>query len=189
MRWAKMSQLTLSISRLSVYSVALTGLLVRAEELGITPEDRERMQFLVLQISQYLFSQASRTTTAVFRERRQLAFDKLGFNKHSDGAFVESLPLHGPFLFAGQLLDSVDQQISMRKRAAALASQLKPRLQPRRFPSVPPFRGGVGRRRGSVRFPSTSERAGRRLDFRSSSRGFRGRGGGRASSFRRPSSF
>ena len=64
----------------------------------------------MLQISQYLFSQASRTTAAVFRERRQLAFDKLGFDKHSDGAFVESLPFHGPFLFAGQLLDSVDQQ-------------------------------------------------------------------------------
>ena len=137
----------------------------------------------MLQISQYLFSQASRTTTAVFRERRQLAFDK-----HSDGAFVDALPLHGPYLFAGQLLDSVDQQISMRKRAAALASQLKPRLQPRRSQAVPPFRGGAGRRRGSLRFPSFSARRSRR--FAVSRPGFGrtgGRRGGRAPSFRRAS--
>ena len=38
MRWAKISQLTRSISRLSVFSVALSNLLVRVEELGITPE-------------------------------------------------------------------------------------------------------------------------------------------------------
>ena len=96
------SDLTRSVSRLSVFSVSLSHLLVRAEELGITPEDRERIQFLVLQISQYLFSQASRTTAAVFRERRQLAFVKLGFVKHSDGAFVEPLPFYGPYLLAGQ---------------------------------------------------------------------------------------
>jgi len=109
----KISDLARSVSRLSAFSVTLSHLLVRAEDLGITPEDRERIQFLVLQISQFLFSQASRTTSAVFRERRQLAFDKLGFDKHSDGTFVDALPLHGPYLFAGQLLDSVDQQITM----------------------------------------------------------------------------
>ena len=113
MRWAKMSQLTRSVSRLSVFSVTLSHLLVRAEKLGIIPEDREHIQSLMLKISQYLFSQASRTTTAVFRERRQLAFDKLGISKQTDGSFVEALPFHRPYLFAGQLLDSVDQQISM----------------------------------------------------------------------------
>ena len=40
MRWARMSQLSRSVSRLSVFSVALSDLLVRAEELGIIPEDR-----------------------------------------------------------------------------------------------------------------------------------------------------
>ena len=40
MRWAKMSLLTRSNSRLSAYSVALSDLLVRAEELGMLPEDR-----------------------------------------------------------------------------------------------------------------------------------------------------
>ena len=80
--------------------------------MGITPEDREHIQFLMLKISQYLFSQASRTTTAVFRERRLLAFNKLGFSLQTDGSFVEALPFHGPFLFAG-LIDSVNQQICM----------------------------------------------------------------------------
>ena len=144
----------------------------------------------MLQISQFLFSQASRTTTAVFRERRQLAFDKLGFDKHSDGAFVDALPLHGPYLFAGQLLDSVDQQISMRKRAAALASKLRARPQARRFQSVPPFRGGTFRRRGASRFPSVPGRGSQRFTgSRSGLGGFTGRGGGRARSSRRASSF
>ena len=132
-----------------------------------------------------------RTTAAVFRERRQLAFDKLGFDKHADGAFVQSLPFHGPFLFAGQLLDSVDQQISMHKRAAALASQLKPRLRSRRSPEVPPFRGEAGRRRGSRRFRPAPGQAfrGAPQATRSSFGVARGRGRGRFPSSRRASSF
>ena len=90
--------------------MSLSHLLVRAEDLGIIPEDREHIQSLLLKISQFLFSQASRATTAVFRERRQLAFHKLGC-MDSDSSFVESLPFHGPYLFTGHLLDSVDQRI------------------------------------------------------------------------------
>ena len=108
--------------------------------MGIIPEDRELIQSLLLKISQFLFSQATRVTTAVFRERRQLAFHKLGF-KESDNSFVEALPLHGPYLFAGHLLDSVDQRISMRKRAATLTSQ--PKLS-RRGGFTPPFQVGSG---------------------------------------------
>ena len=91
------------------------------EELGITPEDRALIQSLVLAISEFMFSQASRATAAAFRERRKLAFNTLGFSKQADSSFMESLPFHGPYLFAGQLLDSVDRQISMHKRAADLA--------------------------------------------------------------------
>ena len=69
------------------------------------------------------------------RERRQLAFLKLGF-KESINSFVEALPFHGPYLFAGQLLDSVDQRISMRIRAATLTSL--PKLF-RRGGFTPPF--------------------------------------------------
>ena len=71
--------------------------LARAEDLGIIPEDRELIQSLVLKIAQFLFSQASRVTTAVSRERRKLAFHKLGF-KESVNSFVEALPLHGPYV-------------------------------------------------------------------------------------------
>ena len=85
----------------------------------------------MLQISQYLFSQASRATAAVFRERRQLAFVQLGFVKLSDGAFVEHLPFYGPYLLAGQQKKKKNKkEISlillwtdfMLLRAAALAS-------------------------------------------------------------------
>ena len=182
MRWAKMSQLTRSVSRLSVFSVALSHLLVRAEELGILPEDRAHIQSLMLKISQYLFSQASRATTAVFRERRQLAFDKLGFSKHTDGSFVESLPFHGPHLFAGQLLDSVDQRIAMQKRASVLASQLKPR----RGSANPPFRAvAVGRRRGPRRSSGSNQGQSFTRGTRSRFGITRGRGRGSASSSRR----
>ena len=190
MRWAIISQLTRSVSRLSVFSVALSNLLVRAEELGITPEDRAHIQNLLLKISQYLFSQASRSSTAVFRERRQLAFNKLGFDKQADGSFVESLPFHGPFLFAGKLLDSVDQQISMHKRAAALASQVRSsRVGARRNPYVPPFRGDTAGRRRGVRRSSSTFR-GHRFSLNSRSRfvGTRGQGRGSSASFHRPSS-
>ena len=78
MRWAKMSHLSRSVARLSVFSVSLSHLLVRAEDLGILPEDREHIQSLLLKISQFLFSQASRVKTAVFREHRQLTFLKFG---------------------------------------------------------------------------------------------------------------
>ena len=159
-------------------------------ELGITPEDRAHIQKLLLKISQYLFSQASRSTTAVFRERRQLAFHKLGFNMQSDGSFVEALPFHGPFLFAGQLLNSVDQQISMQKRAADVASQVRLfRVGSGRGSSVPPFRGGSARRgRGVKRFPFSfrGQSLGRSQRARSSASRGRGRRFGAFS--RRPSS-
>ena len=196
MRWAKISDLSRSVARLSVFSVSLSHILARAEELGIIPEDRELIQSLVLKIAQFLFSQATRVTTAVFRERRQLAFHKLGF-KESDNSFVEALPLHGPFLFAGQLLDSVDQRISMRKRAATLASQLRP---PRRGASSSfrastsaeaSFRAGHNYRRQMARQPAWrgSGSARGRSAVRgqhSASSSFRGRGRG---SQRRPSIF
>ena len=38
-------------------------------ELGITPEDRALIQSLVLAISEFMFSQASRATVSDFRER------------------------------------------------------------------------------------------------------------------------
>ena len=62
--------------------------------------------------------------SAVFRERRQIAFHKLDFS-FADSSFVEFLPFQGPHLVAGQLLDFVDLRISMLKRAATLTSQLK----------------------------------------------------------------
>ena len=64
MRWAYMSLLTRSIPRLSAYLVALSDLLVRAEELGILPEDRALIQFLCLRCRK--ISQAFRTTVSVF---------------------------------------------------------------------------------------------------------------------------
>ena len=193
MRWTRISQLSRSVARLSVFSVSLSHLLARAD-LGIIPEDRELIQSLLLKISQFLFSQATRVTTAVFRERRQLAFHKLGF-KESDNSFVEALPLHGPYLFAGQLLDSVDQRISMRKRAATLASQLR---LPRRGASSSsrastsaetPFRGSSTRRQSTWRQAGSARG---RPAFRGQRHGpssFRGRGRGSAASSRRPSLF
>ena len=62
LRWAKMSHLTRSVSRLLVYSVAL----VRAEELGIIPEDRALFSLLCFRFQNFLVSQASRATAAVF---------------------------------------------------------------------------------------------------------------------------
>ena len=51
-RWARMSEISRSISRLSVYSTALTDLLIRADDLGIKPEDRALIQSLLLLISE-----------------------------------------------------------------------------------------------------------------------------------------
>ena len=143
----------LFIIRLSVYSTALTDLLIRTDDLGIKPEDRVHIQSLLLLISELTFSQASRATVSAFRERRKLAFNSLGLNKQADSFTVEALPFLGLYLFAGQLLDTVDLEISMHKRAADLASKLKPMLRSKPVPRiVTPFRGGTASRsRGRAR--------------------------------------
>ena len=91
-----MSEISRSISRLSVYSTALTDLLIRADDLGIKPEDRAHIQSLLLLISELTFSQASRATVSAFRERRKLAFNSLGLNKQADSFTVEALPFFWP---------------------------------------------------------------------------------------------
>ena len=194
-RWCRMSDSSRSISRLSVYSTALADLLVRADELDIKPEDHVTIQSLLLAISQLTFTQAARATVFAFRQRRKLAFESLGLRKQATSFNVEAIPCKGPYLFAGQLLDTVDLEISMHKRASDLAYKLKPLLSTKTAPSfASPFRGGTAyRSRGRARFPRAS-RAVFRSAYRSRSRGAaglsRGRGfaGRSGPANRRPSS-
>ena len=101
----------------------MIDLLLRADDLGVTSEDRAIIHSLLLSIAEQGFSQALSSTFFAFDNRRVLALSSLGLQKT---VAVKVLPLEGPHLFAGQFLEAVDSEISMQKRASDLASKLKP---------------------------------------------------------------
>ena len=72
------------------------------------------------------FTQSARTALFAFKQHRRLALSALGLEKKADSAGVNALPLHGPFLFAGKFLESLDQDLLMHKRASDIGRKLRP---------------------------------------------------------------
>ena len=167
-KWMFMSDAARFSAKLAVFQAALIDLLSRADDLGVTSEDRAIILALLLSIAEQSCSQALSFTFFAFENRRLLALTSLGLQKSVSSVAVKTLPLEGPHLFAGHFLEAVDSEISMHKRAFDLAAKLKPTPAfPRR--ASPPFRS-------SARRPFRGSRV----------RGFRGfRGGPRLPSFGR----
>ena len=136
-----MSEAARFSARLAVFQAVLIDLLSRADDLGVTSEDRAVIHALLLSIAEQSFNQALSST-----------FSSLRLQKSVDSVAVKALPLEGPHLFAGQFLEAVDSEISMQKRASDLASKLKPTpvtsrraFQPFRFSARRPFRSTCSR--------------------------------------------
>ena len=96
MRWARISDITRSVFWLSVFfCLALSSFARRNWALHQRPR-----AFSVLGATDlivFVFSSIENYDCRI-PLRRQLAFDKLGFDKHADSAFVVSLPFYGPYL-------------------------------------------------------------------------------------------
>ena len=155
--WAYVSEASAFAARIAAFSTALVDLLMRADELGVTEEDKVSVHALLLDLSALNFSQAARIKLHATKRRRHLALDCLklptDFNNHA----VDRIPRAGAEIFGGKFLEVVDSDLMMNKRAKDVAD----RFRKRQKPVQRSFRGG-------------------RASFLSGRRGFRSRFGGRS---------
>ena len=155
--WAYVSEASAFAARIAAFSTALVDLLMRADELGVTEEDKGSVHALLLDLSALNFSQAARIKLHATKRRRHLALDCLklptDFNNHA----VDRIPRAGAEIFGGKFLEVVDSDLMMNKRAKDVADRFRKRQKPEQRS----FRGG-------------------RASFLSGRRGFRSRFGGRS---------
>ena len=154
--WQFVSEASAFAARLAAYSTALVDLLIRADELEVSEEDKASVHGLLLDLSALNFSQASRMKLHATKRRRHLALSALKLPKDFNDNAVDRISCVGPRIFGGKFLEVVDSDLTMNKRAKEVTDRYKLRLG-----SVSHgFRGG-------------------RSSFYSGQRGFRSRGGGR----------
>ena len=179
--WAFISHASSLAGRLAIYSAALSDILVRAEELEVSKEDAVTVRALLLELSAMQFSQAARMRLFSTSHCRNLTLSSMGLRDRLNVLAAVCIPRDREYLFGGKLLDSIDTDISMHKRAKEVASRL---AKPRRVDYL---------RKQRSRATSFSSH-GRWHSFRARGRGFgrcaRGRGGasGRGFAARPPSS-
>ena len=115
------------------------------------------------------FSQAARMRLFAISHSRNVTLSTMGLRDRLNVSAAVRIPKDGEYLFGGKLLESVDTDITMHKRAKEVASRL---AKPRRVDNI--------RRQRLRQFTSFSSR-GRSRPFRARGRGFgrsaRGRGG------------
>ena len=159
--WSFVDRASSLAGRLAIYSAALADVLCRAVELEVTEEDLVTVRALILEISAMQFSQAARLRLFAIDRNRQNTLNSLGLRDRMNVSAAVRIPRDGEFLFGGKLLESVDSDISMHKRAKEVAGRLaKPR-----FSDAP---------RGQRFRPYTSfSSRGRGQPFRARGRGFR----------------
>ena len=102
--WAYVSEASAFAARIAAFSTALVDLLMRADELGVTEEDKVSVHALLLDLSALNFSQAARIKLHATKRRRHLALDCLklptDFNNHA----VDRIPRAGAEIFGGKIL-------------------------------------------------------------------------------------
>ena len=112
--WAYVSEASAFAARIAAFSTALVDLLMRADELGVTEEDKVSVHALLLDLSALNFSQAARIKLHATKRRRHLALDCLklptDFNNHA----VDRIPRAGAEIFGGKFLEVVDSDLMMR---------------------------------------------------------------------------
>ena len=62
-RWKFVSSASRHSLRLSAYASVLSDLLCRADELGVSPEDRRTVSAILASVSETLFSQSARVVS------------------------------------------------------------------------------------------------------------------------------
>ena len=85
------------------------------------------MRALILEISAMQFSQAARLRLFAIDRNRHLTLNSLGLRDRMNVSAAVRIPRDGEFLFGGKLLESVDSDISMHKRAKEVAGRLASR--------------------------------------------------------------
>ena len=171
--WKFINEASSLTARLAVYSVALSDIVIRADELEVSREDRDTINALILEIAALSYAQALRMNLHATSERRNAVLDALPIPKDCPSRSAATrLPRDGEFVFAGKFLEAVDADLAVQKRAKEVAAKYS--AKPSRF-------SPYSRRRP----PATSSLAGRQ-PFRSRFRGSaqrrpaRGRGRGAA---------
>ena len=122
--WEYMSHASSLAGRLAIYSAALADILFRADELEVSEEDRVTTRALILGLSAMQFSQAARMQIAATSHRRNITLNTLGLRDRFNVSAAVRIPRDGNFLFGGKLLDSIDTDISMQKRAKEVVGKL-----------------------------------------------------------------
>ena len=167
-----MAEASTFAARIAAYSTTLTDLLVQADELKVAEEDRVLIRTLLLELASLSYSQALRTQLHATKQRRNIALEALHLERGFNSFAVDRIPREGPFLFGGKLLDAVDSDLVMNKRAMEVAAKVKSQTR-----GSQPFRRGSFRRIRGGRATYTVPTFARGSSFRA-----RGRGGsGRAS--------
>ena len=114
--------------QLAIYSTALADILCRAVELEVSEEDLVTVRALILELSAMQFSQVARMQLFAISHSRNVTLRAMGLHDRLNVSAAVRIPKDGEYLFGGKLLESVDTDINMHKRAKEVASRLaKPR--------------------------------------------------------------
>ena len=114
-------------ARLAAFSTALVDLLIRADELEVSEEDKGSIHTILLDLSALNFSQVARIKLHATKRRRHLALDCLKLPKEFNDQAVDRVSRAGPQIFGGKFLEAVDTDLTMKKRAKEVADRFKPR--------------------------------------------------------------
>ena len=112
-RWKFTSTASRFSLRLAAFSTALADLLCRADELGVSAEDRRTIADVLAAISEQLFTQSARVASFSVMQRRRVALSALGLERFTDRFSAQSVPVRGPFLFGGKFMEVVDEELVM----------------------------------------------------------------------------
>ena len=106
--WSFCSEASCYAAKLAVYSAALSDFIVRADDLGVSGEDRSLIRFLLLGFAALSYSQALRVSLYLFatKQRRALAVSALRLRGQFCSSAVDSIPRSGPYVFGGRILDA-----------------------------------------------------------------------------------
>lgn len=142
-KWVRVADFARTSMRLAAYDGAIASLLARADDLQVSPEDRQALMEVLLDLSEASWPQATRTALYSTRQRRTTALETMGF-AHRDAVQIgRSIPFEGPHLLAGQAIKIFDDECAYRKRADETAARFlqsrKPRtVQSRGFAATAP---------------------------------------------------
>ena len=125
--WQFVSVASAYAARLAAFSTALIDLLIRADELEVSEEDKGSIHAILLDLSALNFSQAARIKLHATKRRRHLALDCLKLPKDFNDQAVDRISRAGPQFFGGKFLEAVDTDLTMNKRAKKVADRFKPR--------------------------------------------------------------